>query len=738
MPRHVVRPLDGPPLMSTTLSDMSGTDGTRGLRAIMVTDVVGYSAQMREDESRALAVLARQRALLPPLIASHGGTVHKEIGDGLLASFPSAVDALHCARTLQTVLAAEAFRVRIGLHLGDVLVQGGDLFGDGVNMASRIEPLAEPGGIALSADFANAVRNQPGFDAVSLGPQALKNLGAPVEVFAIRAGAAAPDVGTAPASGRTVGKRLAAVLALALAAGIGALWILPQLRAPQVPVPEAGPSEPASRPAQAADAPGPAATAKVPAVEKSIAVLPFMNMSGDAAQEYFSDGITEELLNHLAQVSELRVTARTSSFAFKGKQLPIPEIAVALGVAHVLEGSVRRAGNTVRITVQLIRAADGTHLWSQTYDRPLDDIFHVQDEISAAVTKELEARLLHAGQDRGSVDPEAYELYLQAKELRSRQRPEELGNAEELLVKATTLAPRFTDAWSELAITRFQIAGRGGYYRQGPDQKTRELMAGARDAAKQALAIDPGHAPTHARLAAIDRGELGLEVAAAHIRRAIELNEADPEVRLRTAETLALLGRLEQAIAFERVSLERDPVNSVAWMGFGMDLETIDRLDEAEAAVRKAISLNPEAAYQHSVLALILTAAGRIEDARRELAREPERTSELWALAILENVRGNRAGSDEALQQLIAGNADTMAFQAAEIHACRDEKDAAFTWLEKSIETRDMGLDIAHLSTCLENLHGDPRWLPFLQRIGRDPERLARIPLEVVLPAPGG
>lgn len=707
---------------------MSETESTRGLRAIMVTDVVGYSSLMREDESRALAVLIRQRALLPPLIAAQGGMLHKEIGDGMLASFPSAVDALQCARSLQAVLLAERFKVRIGLHLGDVLLQGGDLFGDGVNMAARIEPLAEPGGIAISADFMNAVRNQPGFRAVSLGLQALKNLGAPVEVFAIRderSGAPAHPVSAVSASARALlSRRTVGVAVLVLLTGIAGLLFLQQFRAP--PAGSARSSDGA-----------PIAAAAVSA--KSIAVLPFMNMSGDAQQEYFSDGITEELLNHLAQVSELRVTARTSSFAFKGKQLAIPEIASALGVAHVLEGSVRRAGNTVRITAQLIRAADGSHLWSQTYDRPLDDIFRVQDEISAAVTRELKARLLHPVTDRGGVDPEAYQLYLKAKQLSVPKRSEDLVKAEELLVQATTLAPRFTDAWSELAITRFKVASGGDPLYRGPSARSQQQwIAGAREAAKRALEIDPSHALTHARLAPIDRSELGMEVATAHVRRALELNDTDPELRLWTAESLALLGRLEDAIAFERVTLERDPVNSESWMSYGMDLETVGRYAEAETAVRKAITLNPEAAYQHAFMACVLIRKGRWEEARREIALEPEKSIQLWALALLESAEGNRAASDEALRQITESYADAMAFQIAEIHACRGENDAAFEWLDRSNRNKNLGLDIAHLSTCLRKLGGDARWLPFLRSIGRDPERLARIPLNVRLPASGG
>ena len=289
--------------------------------------------------------------------------------------------------------------------------------------------------------------------------------------------------------------------------------------------------------------------------EKSIAVLPFVNMSEDKTNEYFSDGISEELLNLLAKIPQLQVTARTSSFAFKGKEIGIPEIARTLHVAHVLEGSVRKAGNSVRITAQLVKAGTDTHLWSQTYDRKLDDIFAVQDEIAADVVKQLKVTLLGAAPKARTTDPEAYALYLQAVQLGRQSTAEALQQSDALYRKVLAIDPRYAPAWAGLAVN----------FASEPDLgllSNKDGYAQAREAATKALAIDPEYAPAHAWLGAIaaDRDN-DLADAARHFGRALALDPADLSVLEGSAPFLESLGRLDEALALDEALVRRDPVN---------------------------------------------------------------------------------------------------------------------------------------------------------------------------------
>src|SRR5262249_27163882 len=289
--------------------------------------------------------------------------------------------------------------------------------------------------------------------------------------------------------------------------------------------------------------------------DKSIAVLPFVNTSEDKANEFFSDGISEELLNLLSKVPQLQVAARTSSFSFKGKQIEIPEIARQLHVANVLEGSVRRSGEQLRITAQIIRAAEGYHLWSETYDRKMDDIFKIQDEIAGEVVKELKVKLLGAAPKVRTTDPKAYALYLQGRELGRQMNPEAFAKSDALFRQALEIDPRYVPAWDGLANNFFNKAGMGLVSGQ-------EGYARAREAAEKALAIDPDYAPAHARLGLIAmNGDNDLAAAARHFQRALALDPTDPIVLGNAATFLKSLGRLDEALALLEAFVRRDPVN---------------------------------------------------------------------------------------------------------------------------------------------------------------------------------
>ncbi|MEE9210059.1 MAG: adenylate/guanylate cyclase domain-containing protein, partial [Kiloniellales bacterium] len=342
----------------------------RRLAAILAADVVGYSRLMGEDEAGTLARLqAHREALIDPKIAEHHGRLVKLMGDGALVEFASVVDAVECAVEIQRAMAGrqegvpqdKRIEFRIGINIGDVIVEGEDIYGDGVNVAARLEGLAEPGGICISRAARDQIRDKLDFELEDLGEHEVKNIARPIRVFRVRTEAdAGAAVGSTRPSGRKFGRwPVAAALVIAAAAG-AALWQF-QPRAP-APTPEAVRQQ--------------AAAVRVPD-RPSIAVLPFTNMSGDPEQEYFSDGITEDIITDLSKVSGLFVVARHSSFTYKGKAVRVQDVGRDLGVRHVLEGSVRKAGGRVRITAQLIDAASGDHVWAERYDRDLTDVFAV-------------------------------------------------------------------------------------------------------------------------------------------------------------------------------------------------------------------------------------------------------------------------------------------------------------------------------------------------------------------------
>jgi TolB-like protein len=363
-------------------------------------------------------------------------------------------------------------------------------------------------------------------------------------------------------------------------------------------------------------------TTAAPISEKSIAVLPFVNMSEDKANEYFSDGISEELLNLLAKIPQLQVTARTSSFAFKGKEVAIPEIARTLHVANVLEGSVRKAGNSVRITAQLIKAGTDAHLWSQTYDRKLDDVFKIQDEIAADVVKQLKVTLLGAAPKARTTDPEAYALYLQAVQLGRQHTAEAYKQSDALYRKVLAIDPRYAPAWAELSRNLSNETGQGLL-------PIKEGFAQAREAAMKALAIDPEYAPAHARLGFIADSDNDLAAAAEHFNRALALDPADLDVLRNSASLLGSLGRLDEALALDEAVVRRDPVNVTALFNLGTHRRRAGRFDAAIASYRTVLSLSPNNGGAHYQLGVALLLKG---DARGALAEIEQETSESWKM----------------------------------------------------------------------------------------------------------
>jgi TolB-like protein/Tfp pilus assembly protein PilF len=462
--------------------------------------------------------------------------------------------------------------------------------------------------------------------------------------------------------------------------------------------------------------------------DRSIAVLPFVNMSGDAANEYFSDGISEELLNLLAQISELRVISRSSAFSFKGQTIEIPEIARRLNVAHVLEGSVRKSGNRVRITAQLIEARSDTHLWSQTWDRTLDDIFAIQDEIAAQVVDQLKVALLGDAPRVAETDPEAYALYLQARYLASKVSAETLTEAEGLLERALEIDPEYAVAWNALGNLYSIQAGRGmlpvdeGYER-------------ARAALDRALAIDPDFAAAHANLGWIAmNGDLAQ--AARHVERALALDPTNPLALRYAAVLLRNLMRLDEAIALDEHMVAHDPVNPIGFSNLGFKYLYAGRWDEAIAAYRDALRLSPGYIGAQFYIGVALMLSGLPEAAHEAMLQERFDAFRHLGLAMVRHTLGQAEGSEQELTAVIEKYEHHAAYNIAYVYAWRGEIDRAFSWLDKAVEFSDPGLSEIPGWPLFESLHDDPRWLPFLRSIGFAPDQLAAIELAIPLPEP--
>jgi adenylate cyclase len=435
--------------------------------------------------------------------------------------------------------------------------------------------------------------------------------------------------------------------------------------------------------------------------ERSIAVLPFVNMSSDDEQEYFSDGISEELLNLLAKIPELQVAARTSSFSFKGQNVEIPEIAERLKVAHVLEGSVRKSGEQIRITVQLIQAEDGYHLWSETYDRTLDDIFAIQDEIAAAVVASLKITLLGEAPRSRVTSAEAYEFTLQGRYFYNRRAPGDVGRALEYFERAVELDPGIVEAW--VGLTPLYIM-----YKDPPD------VARARDAAEKALAIDPDNPEAHIRLALVLSYEGNTELSQREAQRAMELGPNNLLVLSIRAGSWQQAGDLERAIEIQTRAVTVDPLHVVNRTNLAAYLEQSGRLDDALVQARKALELSPAAPNILKAISRIRLLQGYPEEAYEIIQQLPEDFEKLYYLANTEYTLGNIEGADATLLEYQEKYAAEFPIGLAGIHAWRGNGDLAFDWLNRAI-SQDPNLAREWTDDqFLSELHDDPRWEEFV------------------------
>jgi len=464
------------------------------------------------------------------------------------------------------------------------------------------------------------------------------------------------------------------------------------------------PAEPAATPAkqQAVTAPD----------AHSIAVLPFVDMSPEGDQEYLSDGIAEELLNLLVQIPDLQVAARTSSFSFKGKSVKIDEVASELRVAHVLEGSVRKAGDRVRITAQLIKADDGYHLWSETFDRTLDDVFAIQDEISAAVVAALKIQLLGEAPKSVEVNPQAYALYLQGRYFYMRRTQKDWENAARAFEQALEIEPDYAAAWSGLSLVLSAQAG----------QSYLELHAGyvlAREAANKALELDPGHAEAYAALGQIQMSyDWDWAGAEASLGRALELAPGNLHVLAEMAVLQRFIGNLDVSIELNRRAVELDPLALRGYHQLGLALIWAERLNEALDVYQHLLSLNPEYSSSNLSLSRILLLQGSLEESMAAAEREQEPFWREFGILINLYAQGRTEEADVRLGDFIEQNRADSAYQIATIYAFRGNADQVFEWLELAYVQRDGGLPEMLSDPFLNQFSGDPRWVEILKKVG--------------------
>jgi TolB-like protein len=461
----------------------------------------------------------------------------------------------------------------------------------------------------------------------------------------------------------------------------------------------------------------------------SIVVLPFVNMSADADNEYFSDGISEELLNLLAKVPELRVISRSSAFYFKGKNIKVADIASELNVAHVLEGSVRKAGERVRITAQLIEASTDTHVWSETYDRTLNDIFAIQDEIAAAVVDQLKLTLLAGPPQTQVVDPRAYTLYLQAAFAGSRFGPDAMEQSNDLLRQTLAIDPNFARAWRLLARNLRQQTRTGALSRPEGDRLSRQAI-------ERALAIDPDLAVAHSWLAATTAGQpnADLVAAAASMQRAIDLEPANLTVLSHAASFLHTLGRLEDAIEVLEYVLKRDPLGPIIYNNLGWNYLAAGRPVDALSAAKTLRLISPNYGGLDTIEGMALLQIGDHEAAVNMMLNEPTQYWRLINLVRAYHTSRQTDKSDAALADLIESYAEDRPYWIASVLAYRNETDRAFEWLDRAVQKEDFALENLLSAPEFDSLGEDPRWLPFLRRIGKSPVQLSAIELEVNMP----
>jgi TolB-like protein/class 3 adenylate cyclase len=585
----------------------------RRLAAILHADVAGFSRLMGADEAGTHRALRELRNAVDPLISARGGRIVGTAGDSLLAEFSSVVEALGCAVEMQQaarrindpISPERRLELRIGVNLGDVIVDGDDIFGDGVNIAARLEALAQPGTVCISQTVYDQVKNKLDLDYRALGSHRVKNIAEPVRAYAVGAARVAPRrrSGSRPLAAAVGAAALAvAVLVVAWMLHAGTSRTLFGLGAAPTSVEVAG----LAAPARLAGRP-------------SVAVLPFENLSGDPSQDFFSDGIAEDVITALGRFSNLLVIAKSASFQFKGRNLAPAEIGRRLDVRYLLDGGVRRAGDRVRVNAELTEAATGRIVWSQAYDAEIKDIFAVQEDIAKRVVGAAEVKLTRFERDRALAKPPnslaAYEYVLRGRETFSHATRESNHDAQQMFQRAIELDPGYATAYAALGLSLVEAISSGW------TEFVEDDLGRAETLAKKALALDPSETIAYRLLAEVYsmRGRIDLALNASE--RAIEINPNDADSQRERGGMLVWAGRSTEALPWLRGALRLDPTNARAAFLLGMADYFVDRYGEAVDAMNRGLAGNLGRTTQlmgRPVLAATYAELNRPEDAARE------------------------------------------------------------------------------------------------------------------------
>ncbi|MFI5135207.1 MAG: adenylate/guanylate cyclase domain-containing protein [Chitinophagales bacterium] len=636
---------------------------SRQLAAIMFTDIVGYTALMGSNEQKAFELLNKNRQIQKPIIERFHGRWIKELGDGVMASFSTVTDAVLCATEIQNACEAiDGLKLRIGIHQGEVIFEDNDVFGDTVNIASRLQALAPIGGIWISESVYKNISNNKDIRTKYVREEVLKNVKEPVRIYEVLTKDAINIIDA------TVKK-------------------------------------------------------EVPArVRKSVAVLPFVNMSNDPEQEYFSDGVAEEILNSLAHIKDLKVAGRTSSFQFKGKNIDLREMGDKLGVSTVLEGSVRKQGNRLRITSQLISVADGFNLWSEKFDRQMDDIFAIQDEIALAITENLKVILLEPEKaiiGRASTENKiAYELYLRGRYEWGKRTKDGLLKSIDYFREAIAEDSQYSLAYAGMADSYTLLCA---YHILSPEVSITE----AKKAADRAMELNPMLAEAHEAVGHIDllNGQ-HWKNAEAHYQKAIQLNPGFSTARQRYALMLATRGKFSEALAEIEKAIELDPLSKIINTDAGLIHFIMGQHDLAVKNCRKVLEMDPAFSVALLVQGWTYQQNEETEAARNSFIKAVEASnSSTIARAALAcaMAKENSESSLKMLEELQneAAKQFVSPYSIASIYAALGNSDEAFHWLNKAVDTNSVWIIHLHFSADprFNEYKSDPRYAELLKRI---------------------
>ena len=632
----------------------------------MFTDIAGYTALMQKNEAEAMRLRNRQRLVLEQFIPGHNGRILQTFGDGTLSVFPSALDAVSCAVKIQLDLQTEPVcPLRVGIHTGDITYDKDDVYGDGVNVASRIESVSTAGGVFVSDKVYDEIKNQPSLPAVTMGIFEFKNVARPVEVFFLTC------------SG--------------------------------LKVPESIDSE-----------------GKLKSMAEVVAVLPFANMSNDPDNEYFSDGISEEILNALTRVQGLQVVARTSSFSFKGKNEDMREIGRKLGATSLIEGSVRKAGKKVRITAQLINTSDGTHYWSETYDRELNDIFAIQDEISLAIAHKLENQFSNVHAPTHLVTPattsiEAYEIYLKCVYKLSYAPTRELQlEVISELEKAIALDPAFAKALALLADT---------YVTTGVWDliKPVDAYAKAKEYSLRALSINEDLPEAHMAYADFKKyNDWDWDAVGRSLQNAIKLNPGYADAVCAYGNYLRCIGNKEEALRYAERASSLDPLSVNLLNNLANNYVYVRDFEKAERTYLEALKINPGSRATQYEFAYMYCAKGDFQKAL-EYTEELINNGEKWienmqVMALIHKHTGRpektREMLDAVLRKVQSGETERDPWILATLYTYNDEYENALKQLNEAADERIGAVVLIKFAVSFIEMHNHEGFKALCTRIG--------------------